>query len=111
MEHEGHQTGRCFGRRDSLPKAFGFQRRNKALGQGVVIRVAGAAHAGGDAMGLELLAKRRAGVLDPTVRVMNKAGEWTLLLGSTIESRNSSVRQPCLPGSDEPGSAGSRHQA
>ena len=46
---EGHELGGGFGGWDRVAKAFGFERGDKAFCQRVVVGIARAAHAGGDA--------------------------------------------------------------
>ncbi len=67
---EGHEFGGGSGGWDGLAKAFGFERGHEAFGQGVVVGVAAAAHAGRDAMAIELLTKGAAGVLHATIAVI-----------------------------------------
>ena len=44
---EDHEFGGIFGGRDRV-EAFGFKRGDEAFRQSIVVRVAAAAHAGGD---------------------------------------------------------------
>ncbi len=70
---EDHQARLMPGLRDLLSKAFGFQGGPETLVGGVIVAVCFAAHAGCDAVLLQLLGKGVAGVLRSAVRMVNEA--------------------------------------
>src|SRR5882724_2559082 len=70
---EDHESGDGAGRRDLSSQALRLERGDKALGQGVVIRIARAAHAAGDAPGGGELREAIGGVLHAAIAMVKQA--------------------------------------
>ena len=82
---EDHELSRVFGFGDGITEAFGFEGGDKALGQGVVVRIAAATHARGDAMEIELVPKGAAGILNTAIAVMKEAAARPLTVHGAVE--------------------------
>ena len=66
---EDHESGGGAGGRDLAGKTFGFERGDEALGEGVVVRIARAAHAAGDTPGGGELREGIGGILHAAITV------------------------------------------
>ena len=87
-EHLQEIFGRLGGR-NGVGEAFGFQRSDEAFSQGVVVRIALAAHARGDPPGPQALLEGIGGVLAATITVVDEASEQSLTGRCMLEGRRS----------------------
>ena len=66
---------------------FGFEGLHETLSFGIVVRIAGPAHADGDIVPGEALAIFCRGILHATIRVMDEAGRHGLAIGKSVIQR------------------------
>ena len=93
---EDHQFSGGFGGRNRVGEAFGFQRSDETFSQGVVIRIALAAHARGDAPGPQALLEGVGGVLAATITVVDEASEGPLTGHCMLEGRRGQLSEHVL---------------
>ena len=84
---ESQQLGGGAGGWDGVAEAFGFEGGEEAFGQGVVVGIAGAAHAEGQAAGGGELGEGCGGVLAAAIAVMKQAGRWGVSMEGEGEGR------------------------
>ena len=72
---EDHEFSGGFGGRHTVGEAFGLESSDEAFGQGVVVRISGAAHAGGDAAGAQTILESGGGILAAAIAVMDETAQ------------------------------------
>jgi hypothetical protein len=94
---EDHQFSGGFCRRNRVGEAFGFQRSDEAFSQGVVIRIALAAHAWSDAPGSQAMLEGIGGILAAAITVVDKTNERSLTAHRVLEGPRGQLTEHVLP--------------
>ena len=94
---EDPQFGERFGWRNRVAEAFGFQRGDEALSQGIVIGIAFAAHAWSNAPDFQAMLKGIGGILAAAITVVDKTNERSLTGHCVLESRRGQFSEHVLP--------------
>ena len=92
-----HQFGDRFSWRNRVAEAFGFQRGDEALSQGVVIGISFATHAWSDAPGPQAMLEGIGGVLASSITVVDKTNEGSLTGHCMLETRRGQLSEHVLP--------------